>query len=72
MDYEQVNSTVSIPAGGTQHSLQLIISSDTAIENPEELRMVLSNPSFGAVISEPSAVVYIIDTACELQISLTD
>ena len=65
MDYEPVNLTVNVPIGGTQNFIQLNISSDMAIENPEDFRMVLNNPSFGAVISEPS-VLYIIDTACEL------
>lgn len=65
-DYQQVDASFTIPAGGTYQSILLTITSDAMTENPEDLRVVLSNPSFGAVIVNPIAVVYIIDTNCKL------
>ena len=35
-------------------------------ESPEDLRVVLSSPSFGAVIENPTATIYIIDVNCKL------
>ena len=61
-----MNTTFTVPAGGTYQSVPLTITSDAVTENPEDLRVVLSNPSFGAVIANPSAVVYIIDVNCKL------
>ena len=62
-----MDATFTVPAGGTQQSIELTITSDLTTENPEDFRVVLSNPSFGAIITDPTAVIYIIDVDCELK-----
>ena len=61
-----MDTSFTVPAGGTYASIPLIISSDAVTENPEDLMVILSNPSYGAVIANPTAVVYVIDVDCKL------
>lgn len=61
-----MDTSFTVPAGGTYQSIPLTITSDTMTENPEDLRVVLRNPSFGAVIENDIAIIYIVDVNCKL------
>ncbi len=59
-DYEPLNMTFTIPAGSAQYLTRIQIRTDDISENPETFRVVLRNPSVGALIAQPVTTVTII------------
>ena len=60
-DYQSLNVVITIPAGGTQHFVEIPIGVEYNIEHIESFEIVLSNPSESATIAEPVATINIID-----------
>lgn len=60
-DYQPLNTVVSIPAGGTQHFVEIPIGVDYDVEDTESFEVVLSSPSEGAVIAQTVTTINIID-----------
>jgi hypothetical protein len=59
-DYDPLNTTFTIPAGSAQYLTRIQIRTDDISENPETFRVVLRNPSVGALIAQPVTTVSII------------
>lgn len=55
-DYQAVNASYTIPVGSTELFVNFSIASDSVTENPESLRVTLSDPSVGATIADLDAV----------------
>lgn len=60
-DYQAVNTSYIVPIGSTELFVNFSIASDSITENPESLRVALSDPSIGATIIDTVATVNIID-----------
>ena len=60
-----MNAVVTIPAGGTQHIVEIQIGVDYDIEDTESFEVVLSNPSEDAVIAQSVATINIGDIDSE-------
>src|SRR5687768_2978065 len=53
-DYSPTSGTLTFAAGVTTATFTVSILGDTVVEGNERLRLVLSNPSSGAVLASPS------------------
>ena len=60
-DYEPINSTISIPAGGTESIISLLVKADNITEDPESFTLRLLNPSDGVSLGDSMATVNIVD-----------
>ena len=60
-DYLSVNKTYTIPAGGTQLFVPIVIQADSGTESQEDFTAIISSASINAVILEPVTTVTIID-----------
>ena len=60
-DYEPINTTISIPAGRTEHFIILLVKLDNITENLESFTVQLLNPSEGVTVADSMATVTIVD-----------
>lgn len=59
-DYEPLNTRFTIPTGSIQYVVEVQVRADDISENPETFRVILSNPSIGALIAQPVSTITII------------
>ena len=60
-DYLSANETYTIPAGGTQLLVPIMIQADSDVEGQENFTALISSASINAVILEPVTTVTVTD-----------
>ena len=57
-DFTQLSGTLKFAAGETGKAFALLLNRDSYVEGPETFRIVLSNPTGGAVFEEAGATIF--------------
>jgi Mg-chelatase subunit ChlD len=60
-DYTGINGTLTFTAGETSKTIEVPITNDDIYEGSETLKVVLSNPTGGAIISDGEGIITITD-----------